>query len=180
MKPAPEVLSFVTSPQRNTRSIVVKGAMRSLEVGSAGRLRQLAVAPFRRDPGRAGLSLRGRVSDLHPAGGRRTIIIVPRPSRRLRCQAARTSLLRELIDRLAGALGEKGPEDFGAAADVVPDLSRRNDHRRFERRPQPVRGTPHPQFPVRRIGVGNVLVPGARADRYLTLINLQAGANIAK
>ena len=47
--------------------------------------------------------------------------------------AARTSLLRELINRLAGALVEKRPEDFGAAAAVVPDLSRRNDHRRLER-----------------------------------------------
>lgn len=176
----PLILSFVTSPQRNTRSIVVKAATRSLEVGSAGRLRQLAVAPFRRDPGRAGLSLQGRVSAC--AARRRPTDDHYRaaPIRRLRCQAARTSFLRELIDRLAGALGEKGPEDLGAAAAVVPDLSRRNDHRRFERRPQPVRGTPHPQFPVRRIGVGHVLVPGARADRYLTLINLQADANIAK
>jgi hypothetical protein len=98
------------------------------------------------------------------------------------CDAKRLEqcLLGELINPLAGALVEKRPEDFGAAASVVPDLSRGNDHRRFERRPQPIRGTPHPQFPVRRIGVGHVLAPGARTDRYLSLINLQADANIAK
>jgi len=45
LKPAPEVLSFVTSPQRNTRSIVVKGAIGSRECWKAPSARRSSFSP---------------------------------------------------------------------------------------------------------------------------------------
>jgi hypothetical protein len=152
--------------------------MRSLELGGDGRIGQLAVAPCRRSI-RFLPAMQGRVSMRSPpqADG---------PS--LSCRAHSTSAMpsgsnkppaRTHRSACRCTWGE-GPRGFRC--------SRRCSSRSLPaQRPPAVRApaaagprNATSAVPVRRIGVGHVLVPGARADRYLTLINLQANANIAK